>query len=75
MDIVQMQQKHCNKILEESQFQEDVRVLKSQLMKLHSEYDSGLLDMDTFKKKEEQIMSQIISLSQNREQENSNDVL
>lgn len=58
--------KHCNKILQETEKNESMRLLKFKLMELQLEHETGNLDAETFKKMETEIVNQIIALSQDQ---------
>ncbi|HWY33357.1 MAG TPA: gas vesicle protein GvpG [Nitrosopumilaceae archaeon] len=58
--------KECNRIATEQISQEHIRLIKSRLMRLNLEYQSGVIDEETYHKNEAEILKDLNSISEQK---------
>jgi hypothetical protein len=54
---------HINTIAQEQDIREQARVLKTRLLKLMSDYETGVIDQKTYSEKEAEIMASLSGLT------------
>lgn len=55
---------HCNTLVQEQDFREQIRVLKTRLLKLMADYEAGAIDQKTYAEQEAEIMASLSKLTQ-----------
>jgi hypothetical protein len=53
----------CNKLAAEQQSKEEIRYLKSRLLKIRLEYETGLIDEATYDAKQNEILRELKAIS------------
>lgn len=67
--------KECNRLALEQQLREDSLYLKDRLAQLEIDYQTGAIDMDTYAKRQSEIMQEIDNLSSQRNTSGGDDSL
>jgi hypothetical protein len=55
---------HCNTIAYEQQIREEANILKTRLLKLMTDYETGAIDQKTYAEQEAKIMTSLSKLTQ-----------